>query len=107
MQDYVKQHLPTLVIVATLLGAMQGIFGAPAERRAEQRFERMEARLDRIEIQFEIRFDKVDERFREVDRRFDGLERTIESASVKSTGASIVCKRIWTNACTSWRPVSP
>ena len=78
MQDYVKQHLPTLGMVAALLLAMQGLFIAPAERRTQERFDLMEARLDRMEAQSAARFDTLNERLRNIDQRFDLLERTID-----------------------------
>lgn len=81
MSDMTKTYLGLLGAVILTLGGMQVLILQPAERRAEQRFDRMEVRLDRVDERFDRvdeRFDKVDERFRDVDQRFDGLERTMD-----------------------------
>ena len=81
MNDMTKTYFALLGAVVLTLGGMHVLILQPAERRAEQRFERMEARLDRVDERFDRvdeRFDKVDERFRDLDKRFDGLERTMD-----------------------------
>ena len=81
MEDTTNTHLALLGAVVLTLRGMHVLISQPAERRAEQRFERIEARLDKMDVRFDRideRFDRVDERFREVDKRFDVLERSID-----------------------------
>ena len=54
MQDTTKTYLAMLGAVVLTLGGMHLLISQPAERRAEQRFERVEARLDKMDERFDV-----------------------------------------------------
>lgn len=75
MNDLIKLYLPNLVMVVGVLVGMQVLFTGPAERRAQERFNRLMQSFDRLDA----RFDRLDARFDEGFDRIDRLEGTMNT----------------------------
>ena len=93
MKKFIDLYLPDLVLVVGVLVGMQVLFAGPAERRAQERFDRVMERFDGLDERFDgvdarfdrldASFDRLDARFDEgfdsIDRRFDRFEETMNA----------------------------